>query len=319
MQIIHCLGLFVCSSRSEFIISSQCVSRAWVLASCKLPALILTCIYPMVSAMTSYSSLTSRRIFVSRHHSTESDFEFMKSCLFIVCKTRFTVGESQAISHANRTANTRTPNCQSSQGKIGHQKNLWSENADLKFNSAKMETAVTNSGAERTSLNEFRMLKYFKSKWKWFWITSLNIWANIAVTKHVLLADEFIPYRTRLLGFHALHGNAMKCIYVGFSLSKLQSFFWKRASGKAGNRNLESGIGTGMGTGRGTGTGNGNGTGTVMWRGTDTRTGTSFILNYFNSNSIYTKNKKTSLVSCSPPNLFILRQREGRKSRKLNK
>ena len=35
-----------------------------------------TCIYAMVSAMTSYSSLTSVRIFVSRQHSTESDFEF---------------------------------------------------------------------------------------------------------------------------------------------------------------------------------------------------------------------------------------------------
>ena len=78
----------------------------------------------------------------------------------------------------------------------------------------KMETAATNSGAEGTSLNEFRMLKYFKSKWKRFWIISLNIWANIAVTKHVLLADEFIPYRPRLLGFHSLHVNAMKCIYV---------------------------------------------------------------------------------------------------------
>ena len=72
----------------------------------------------MVSAMTSYSSLTSRRIFVSRQHSPESDFEFpsmpkvfTKTCLFIVCKTMFTIGESQAISHANRTANTRTPNC----------------------------------------------------------------------------------------------------------------------------------------------------------------------------------------------------------------
>ena len=88
----------------------------------------------------------------------------------------------------------------------------------------KMET---NSGAEGTSLNEFRMLKYFKSKWKRFWIISLNIWANIAVTKHVLLADEFIPYRPRLLGFHSLHVNAMKCIYVGFSPSKLQAFVWK--------------------------------------------------------------------------------------------
>ena len=144
------LLLFNNSSRSEFIISSraQCVNRVWVLATCKLAALIFTCIYPKVSAMTSYSSLTSRCIFVSRQHSTESDFEFppmtkvfMKSCLFIVCKTMFTVGESQAISHANRTANTRTPNCQSSQGKIWHRKTLWSENADFKFNGASSKDA----------------------------------------------------------------------------------------------------------------------------------------------------------------------------------
>ena len=79
----------------------------------------------------------------------------------------------------------------------------------------KMETASTNSGAEGTSLNEFRMLKYFKSKWNRFWIISLNIWANIAVTKHVLLADEFRPYRPRLLqlGVHSLHVNAMKCMH----------------------------------------------------------------------------------------------------------
>ena len=76
--------------------------------------------------------LTSGRIFVSRQHSTESNFKFpsmtkalMKSCVFVVCKTMFTIGESQAISHANRTANTRTPNCQSSQGKIWHRKILW--------------------------------------------------------------------------------------------------------------------------------------------------------------------------------------------------
>ena len=144
----------------------------------------------------------------------------------------FTIGESQAISHANRAANTRTPNCQSSQGKIWHWKILRSEERWLEIQRRKqqrwMETAATNSGAERTSLNEFQMLKFFKSKWKRFWIISLiNIWANIAVTKHVLLADEFVPYRPRLLGFHSLHVNAMKCIYVGFSLSKLQSFFWK--------------------------------------------------------------------------------------------
>ena len=105
--------------------------------------LYFICIYPMVSAMTSYRSLTSRRIFVSRQHSTESDFEFpsmtkvfMTSCLFVVCKTMLTIGESQAIFHANRTANTRTPNCQSSQGKIWHRKILWSASADLKFSGA---------------------------------------------------------------------------------------------------------------------------------------------------------------------------------------
>ena len=183
----------------------------------------------MVTAMTSYS----------RQHSTESDFEFpsttkalMKSCLFIVSTTMFTIDKSQANSHANRTGNTRTPNCQSLQGKISHRKILWSEERRLEIQRRKqerwMETAATKSGAERTSLNEFQMLKFFKSKWKRFWIISLiNIWANIAVTKHVLLADEFVPYRPRLLGFHSLHVNAMKCIYVGFSLSKLQSFFWK--------------------------------------------------------------------------------------------
>ena len=61
-------------------------------------------IYPMVSAMTSYRSLTSRPILVSGQHSTESDFEFpsmtkalMKSCLFIVCKKMFTIGESKPL------------------------------------------------------------------------------------------------------------------------------------------------------------------------------------------------------------------------------
>ena len=163
----------------------------------------------------------------------------MKSCVFVVCKTMFTIGESQAISHANRTANTRTPNCQSSQGKIWHRKILWSEERRLEIQRRKqqrwMEMVATNSGAERTSLNEFQMLEFFKSKWKRFWIISLinmiisliNICANIAVTKHVLLADEFVPYRPRLSSFHSLHLNAMKCIYVGFSLSKLLSYFWK--------------------------------------------------------------------------------------------
>ena len=86
---------------------------------------------------------------------------------------------------------------------------------------------------------------------------------------------------------------------------------------ETGNRNPESGIGTGMGTESGTGTGNASGTLTVMWKWTDTRTGTSFTLIYFNSNSIYTKNKKNSRVSGSPLNLFILRQRGGNKAASL--
>ena len=57
---------------------------------------------------------------------------------------------------------------------------------------------------EHHSMN-VEFLKYFTIKWKRFWIISLNISANIAVTKHALLADEFIPYRPRLLGFHSLH------------------------------------------------------------------------------------------------------------------
>ena len=75
----------------------------------------------------------------------------VKSCVFVVCKTMFTIGESQAISHANRTANTRTPNCQSSQGKIKHQKILWSEERRLEIQRPKqqrwMEMVATNKRA----------------------------------------------------------------------------------------------------------------------------------------------------------------------------
>ena len=119
----------------------------------------------------------------------------------------FTIGESQAISHANRTANTRIVNTRGgwfdTEKSSGARTPTW--NSYSTAQATKMETASTNSGAEGTSLNECRMLKYFTSKWKWFWIISLNISANIAVTKHALLADEFIPYRPRLLGVHSLH------------------------------------------------------------------------------------------------------------------
>ena len=82
VQLFIYTQLFLAKRRAKWVYNlvarearAQCVNRVWVLASCKLAALILTCIYPMVSAMTSYSSLKSRRIFVSRQHSTESDYD----------------------------------------------------------------------------------------------------------------------------------------------------------------------------------------------------------------------------------------------------
>ena len=209
---------------------AQCVNRVWVLASCKLAALIFTCIYLMVSAMTSYSSLTARRIFVKHSTETISNTKYSrravfsssaKQCLLSVNLKPFLM-QTEQQTQERRIVNPRRGRFDTEKSS-GARTPTWNSTAQA----TKMETASTNSGAEGTSLNEFRMLKYFKSKWKRFWIISLKIWENIAVTKHVLLADEFIPYRPRLLGFHSLHENAMKCIYVGFSLSKLQSFFWK--------------------------------------------------------------------------------------------
>ena len=178
----------------------------------------------MVSAMMSYSSLTSRRfLFLGNirlkaisnsitgwpKYSGRDVFSLSaKQCLLSVNLKPFLMKTEQQTQerrifnprrgrfHTEKSSGARTP--------------TWNSTAQA----TKMETASTNSGAEGTSLNEFRMLKYFKSKWKRFWIISLNIWANISVTKHVLLADEFIPYRPRLLGFHSLHVNAMKCVFT---------------------------------------------------------------------------------------------------------
>ena len=151
---------------------------------------------------------------------------FTKSCLLIVCKTIISSYFSckQNSKHKNAKFSILAGEDLTPKNPLERERRL---EILIQGRKQQMETASTNSGAEGTSLNECRMLKYFTSKWKWFWIISLNISANIAVTKHALLADEFKPYRPRLLGFHSLHVNAMKCIYVGFSLSKLQSFFWK--------------------------------------------------------------------------------------------
>jgi len=71
----------------------------------------------------------------------------------------------------------------------------------------------------------FECKSTFKSKWKRFLIITLKIWAQIEVTKHVFMADEFIPYRLSSASQCSL--NAIKWVYVGFSASKQQSFFWK--------------------------------------------------------------------------------------------
>ena len=129
--------------------------------------------------MTSYSSLTLRQISVSRQHSTESYFEFpsmtkvfKKSCLFIVCETILTSGESQAFLMQALERRIDNPR----RGRFDTKKSFGERTLTCSSAAqAKIETAATNSGAEGTSLNEFRMLKYFKSKWKRFWIISLNI------------------------------------------------------------------------------------------------------------------------------------------------
>ena len=102
----------------------------------------------------------------------------------------------------------------------------------------------------------------------------------------------------------------------GLLLSSILSTNWLQSIFNTQNKNFanegrclekkettKSRIGTGMGTGTGTGTGT-----RVIWRGTYTRTETPFTLIYFNSNSIYTKNKKStcSLGWCPPPDLYNL-------------
>ena len=183
-------------------------------------------IYPMVSAMTSYASwrhgaclflgnIRLKAISTSHQwpkYSWRAVFSSSaKQCLLSMNLKPFLM-QTEQQTRERRIVNPRRGRFDTEKSS-GARTPTWNSTVQA----TKMET---NSGAEGTSLNEFRMLKYFKSKWKRFWIISLNIWANIAATKHVLLADEFLPYRPRLLSFHSLHVNAMQCIYDGFSLSK---------------------------------------------------------------------------------------------------
>ena len=109
------------SEGSEFIISLRAVCEPRM-----GPSELQTHLYLYISDGVRHDvtqKLTSWRIFVSRQHLTQSEFELppkhsRRAVFSSSAITMFTIVESQAISHANRTANTRTPNCQSSQGKI---------------------------------------------------------------------------------------------------------------------------------------------------------------------------------------------------------
>ena len=152
---------------------------------------------------------------------------FTKSCLLIVCKTIISSYFSckQNSKHKNAKFSILAGEDLTPKNRLERERRL-----EILIQRRKQQRwrqhQQTAEQREHHSMN-VELLKYFASKWKRFWIISLNISANIAVTKPALLADEFIPYRPRLLGFHSLHVNAMKCIYVGVSLSTLPSFFWK--------------------------------------------------------------------------------------------
>ena len=59
-------------------------------------------------------------------------------CLFIVCETKFTIGESRTISHANETQAQQVQNLAQEDFPS---KLLWNENADFKF-------SVNNEGED---------------------------------------------------------------------------------------------------------------------------------------------------------------------------
>ena len=100
--------LFLAKRRAKW------VNRAWVLASCKVAALIFICIYPMVAAMTSYSSW--------RHGA------FLNLKPFLM--------QTEQQTQERRIVNPR-------RGRFDTEKSSGAKNADLKFN------GVSNKGGWR--------------------------------------------------------------------------------------------------------------------------------------------------------------------------
>ena len=122
---------------------AQCVNRAWVLASCKVTAFIFTCIYPMVSAMTSYSSWRhSAFLFLGniqlkaisnshqwpKHSWRAVVSSSAKQCLLSANLKPFLV-QTEQQTQERRIVNPR-------RGRFDTKKSSGAKNADLKFNGA---------------------------------------------------------------------------------------------------------------------------------------------------------------------------------------
>ena len=92
-----------------------------------------------------------------------------KQCLLSVNLKPFLM-QTEQQTQERRIVNPR-------RGRFDTEKSLGAKNSRLEIQRGKqkrwMEMVATNSVAERTSLNEFQMLKFLKSKWKRFWIISL--------------------------------------------------------------------------------------------------------------------------------------------------
>ena len=129
---------------------AQCVNHAWVLASCKVAVFIFICIYPMVSAMTSYSSwrhdaflflgnIRLKAISNSHQwpkHSWRAVFSSSANqCLLSVNLKPFVMQTEQQTQEC-RIVNSR-------RGRFDTEKSSGAKNADLKFN------GVSNKGGWR--------------------------------------------------------------------------------------------------------------------------------------------------------------------------
>ena len=122
---------------------TQCVNRALVLASCEVADFIFICIYPMMSAMTSYSSwrqgaflflgnIRLKAISNSHQwpkHSWRAVFSSSaKQCLLSVNLKPFLM-QTEQQTQERRIVNPR-------RGRYDTEKSSGAKNADLKFNGA---------------------------------------------------------------------------------------------------------------------------------------------------------------------------------------